>query len=143
MTSLNPCIPICISSKAYQYIQVAVILPWNRGVIHIAWRWATAILAGSAVITKVYIYSLFAITSNLDRATISSQHLNNFQLLGGEAVRTRELGGSQDGSAFSRSRLPSWLGLKPHQLICSKINHVQQYSKLGNLKSVIYLRLKR
>ena len=67
--------------------------------------------------------------------------MNNFQLLGREAVRTRELGGSQDGSAFSRSRLPSWLGLKPHQLICSKINHVQQYSKLGNLKSVIYLRL--
>ena len=81
---------------------------------------------------------LFLVCYNISFRQSYHQHLNNFQLLGGEAVRTRELGGSQDGSAFSRSRLPPWLGLKHHQLICFKINHVQQYFKLGNLKSVIY-----
>jgi len=31
---------------------VCVLLPWSRSVVHIAWRWSVAFLAGSAVVTK-------------------------------------------------------------------------------------------
>ena len=33
--------------------QVCVLLPWSRSVVHIAWRWSVAFLAGAAVVTKV------------------------------------------------------------------------------------------
>ena len=42
-----------------KYLEVAVILPWSRSVLHIAWRWTTALLAGSAVVTKVFHFLSF------------------------------------------------------------------------------------